>query len=110
MTRTIAPVVLFSVRKTGIKFHTGLILITEANAMTDFIVTALVDAWECGELTGVSAGEIWKGRLSLGLAQKLNALAIRMLNHDQPWRRRSARTLVQLALHCKEYVIDMLER
>jgi hypothetical protein len=86
------------------------ILIREANSTADFILEAFVDAWEVGELTGVSAGEVWRGWVSLRMAKNLNGMAITMLNRDQSWRRRSARACIQLALHCKEYVMDMLER
>jgi hypothetical protein len=85
-------------------------LISEANSTADFILTAFVDAWEGGELNGVSAAEVWKGWLSLRISKNLNGLAIKILNRDQSWRRRSARTFIQFALHCREYVIDILER
>jgi hypothetical protein len=85
-------------------------LLSESNATSDFIVRAFVDAWEGGELTGASVAQIWKGWVSLRMAKNLNELAIKMLKRDQSWRRRSARALVELALHCKEYVIALLEK
>ena len=85
-------------------------LIGDCRDNLGYTLTKVVEAWENGELEGVSQMEGWWAWLTLKLADNFNGLAVGMLERDQYWRRRSAKLLLQMALYFKEYAREILER
>jgi hypothetical protein len=75
----------------------------------EYILPVFVKAWEAGELSSVPEGKVRRAWIALKVALNLNQMAVRMLERDQPWRRRSAGVLIQLSLYCAEYVKSILE-
>jgi hypothetical protein len=84
-------------------------LIDASQSNLDYSLRHYIDAWRQGELSGSLLGSGWRAWFSLKLAKHLNGLAVWTLKRDQPWRRQSARILMQIALSCKEYVRGVLE-
>ena len=84
-------------------------VIEDSSSKLDYILPVFVKAWESGELSSLPEGQVRRVWITLKVALNLNQMAVRMLERDQKWRRRSARVLMQWSLYCTEYVKSVLE-
>jgi hypothetical protein len=84
-------------------------VIEDSFSKLDYILPVFVKAWESGELNSLPAGKVRMAWIALKVARNLNQMAVRMLEHDQRWRRRGARVLMQWSLYCNEFVKGILE-
>ena len=84
-------------------------VIEDSSSKLDYILPVFVKAWESGELSSLPEGKVRRAWITLKVALNLNQMAVRMLERDQKWRRRSARVLMQWSLYCAEYVKSILQ-
>jgi hypothetical protein len=59
-------------------------------------------------LIRVPEGKVCRAWIALKVGFNLNQVVVRMLERDQPWRRRGAGVEIQLSLYCTEYEKNIL--